>query len=146
MIKDNKFSGANHGSWKGGRYIAKKKGYVFIYCPDHPTRNVDNYVPEHRLVMEKHIGRYVKPKEVVHHINSNPSDNRIENLMLLKNNKEHRRIHAGYKRENGKWFKFCKYCNRYLLINGRNFYIYKKTGAVGTHCKKHIKMRYRKNK
>jgi len=43
--------------------------------------------------MEKHIGRYLTPEEVVHHINEIKTDNRIENLMLFKNANEHTKFH-----------------------------------------------------
>ena len=67
---------------KFGRII-NDKGYVLILSKHHPYKNGIGYVREHRLVMEKHIRRYLKPYEVVHHINHNRQDNRIENLMIM---------------------------------------------------------------
>ena len=49
---------------------------------EHPFSNKSNYIYEHRLIMEKHIGRYVTTDEVVAHINGIPDDNRLENLEL----------------------------------------------------------------
>ena len=78
--------------WRGGRRI-DSWGYVLIYSPNHPHKNNSNAVRENRLVMEKHIGRYLDPKEVVHHKNGNTADNRIDNLMLFKNHSEHMKYH-----------------------------------------------------
>jgi hypothetical protein len=79
--------GVKASNWKGGRRT--HKGYILIYCPDHPNTIMRFYVKEHRLVMEKHLGRYLKKEEVVHHINQNKADNRIENLQLFANHCEH---------------------------------------------------------
>ncbi len=71
-------------SWNGG--VINTRGYKLIYVKNHPfARKVGGnyrYILEHRLVMEKHLGRYLKPDEIVHHKNRDRMDNRIENLEL----------------------------------------------------------------
>jgi hypothetical protein len=67
-------------NWRGG--IVKKDGYIFVYSPNHPHKNKANYVYQHRLIMEQYIGRFLKPDELVHHVNGIKDDNRIENLEL----------------------------------------------------------------
>lgn len=84
-------SGKNNPNWRGGR--STTYGYILIFSPKHPFAQ-QKYVTEHRLVMEKQIGRYLKPEEIVHHINGIRNDNRIENLMLFNNIKEHREFHS----------------------------------------------------
>lgn len=53
-----------------------------------------NGIPKlkHRAVMEEALGRELLTTEVVHHINRDPTDNRLENLQVLSH-KEHTAIH-----------------------------------------------------
>lgn len=68
-----------------------KGGYVFVKSKD------SKYYPEHRIIMEKFIKRKLKKEERIHHINENKRDNKIENLMLFPNQKEHARFHTKVK-------------------------------------------------
>lgn len=84
-------SGPEHPDWRGGVCI-DKNGYRLIYSPGHPfAKKPVPYVREHRLVMEKHLKRYLLPTEVVHHKNGEKQDNRIENLELFEKNSDHLR-------------------------------------------------------
>lgn len=48
----------------------------------------------HRVIMENYLGRKLNNKEIVHHLNGNPEDNRIENLALCKDVAEHMKYHT----------------------------------------------------
>lgn len=82
--------GERSANWRGGR--RKHNGYVYIWMPQHP-RNKGNYIAEHIVVMEQHVGRRLKSTEVVHHRNRKRDDNRIENLKLFSDHAEHLRAH-----------------------------------------------------
>lgn len=86
-----RFVGENAGNWKGGRHVYH--GYRYCYVPEHPKRINNCYVSEHILVIEKIIGRYLKNDEVVHHMDGDKLNNKIENLMLMLR-KEHSKLHA----------------------------------------------------
>lgn len=70
----------NH-NWKGGR-LKTSQGYILIHNPTHPNCNPNGYVREHRLVMEKILGRYLDSSEEVHHKNGVRDDNSPDNLEL----------------------------------------------------------------
>jgi hypothetical protein len=99
--KKSNQTGASNDSWKGGR--VKLSGYVSVKTPGHPRGSTQGYVFEHILVMEKHIGRYLvwgtrrdPNNEVVHHINGDRADNRLENLVLMTAS-EHCCLHSNQK-------------------------------------------------
>lgn len=52
------------------------------------------YKLTHRLVMEKKMGRKLKKPDVVHHINQDTLDNRVENLRVFESNEDNRKIHG----------------------------------------------------
>ena len=126
-------SGKNHPNWKGGKY-KHSLGYIYQYSPLHPFKGKYEHILEHRLVMEKHLGRYLKPTEYCHHKNGNPGDNRIRNLFLCKDRMTHRRLHFNYKLINGKWKKKCPICKKWPWVNKENFYIH--GNLVHSRCKK----------
>lgn len=69
-----------------------RNGYWYKCVPEHPRASKQGYVGEHTLIMEKYLGRYLEPDEVVHHKNHDRKDNAIENLELMTDS-EHRRHH-----------------------------------------------------
>ena len=73
------------------KYIIGWFGYKFILKPNHPFCDCKGYVREHRLVIEKQIGRYLKPEEKCHHIGK-WTNNRPKMLMAFVNHSAHRRF------------------------------------------------------
>ena len=85
-------TGESSSNWKGGKYIDGRDGYVIVTAPpNHPYVKLGGgggtktkYILEHRLVMEKVLGRYLTPDEDVNHINGKKDDNRPENLVVVR--------------------------------------------------------------
>lgn len=77
--------GENAPNWRGGTSIARN-GYRQI-------RIDGKRYYEHRLIMERYLGRKLMKDEQVHHKNHNRLDNRIDNLEVL-NAKQHASYHS----------------------------------------------------
>lgn len=76
--------GKNHKLWKGG-YTATN-GYRYI-------QKNGKWETEHRLVMEKMLGRKLNELEVVHHIDGDRLNNNADNLLVM-GDREHRIYHG----------------------------------------------------
>lgn len=90
--------GKNHYHWNGGRYKGTD-GYWHIRGKN------GKYLREARLVMAKKINRELTSKEIIHHINGNPSDDRPENLYLFSDHKSHANYEANLRATYYKWIK-----------------------------------------
>ena len=55
----------------------------------------DGYIMEHRLNVALAMGRLLLRVECVHHIDHNPLNNELANLMLFATNKEHKLFEHG---------------------------------------------------
>lgn len=67
--------------WKGGK--SRAYGYKQIHVGS-------TTIMEHRVVMEKHLGRKLRGDEIVHHIDGNRKNNDIKNLQLMNKIKHDR--------------------------------------------------------
>lgn len=78
-------SGKKHFNWKGGK-SNHNLGYIYV------STSVGKRTLEHRLVIERKIGRKLKSTEIIHHINGDKKDNRLKNLQIL-NRASHASLH-----------------------------------------------------
>jgi len=109
-------SGSKNSNWKGG--VVYDRGRKLIYCPDHPYPNkFSTHVYNYRLIMEKYLGRYLKPNEIVHHKNGDVTDDRIENLEVMTQGEHAREHKVGFRtREGYIKEKNCKRCNKKFKV------------------------------
>lgn len=63
-----------------------KDGYLIMYGGNHPYQSGRWMIAEHIMLMEMHIKRRIKKEECVHHKNGIKTDNRMENLQLMRIN------------------------------------------------------------
>lgn len=112
---DNYKRGADHPEWKGGRRKTNR-GYILVYCPEHPRATALRCVFEHIIIAERALGHYLPSGVVVHHVNEDRGDNRNSNLVICENNAYHALLHQRMRAMKAgvpaNWLK-CQYCQRY---------------------------------
>jgi len=78
-------SGDQSHHWKGGK--RKSRGGYRIYV------DIRKWIYEHRMIVEKQLGRKLKTEETIHHIDGDCFNNTLSNLFLCANNIEHGLLH-----------------------------------------------------
>ena len=70
-------------SWNSGtsKGWVDARGYRWLYITENGKRVARR---EHRVLMERHLGRKLEPWEVVHHRDENPGNNDISNLEVIE--------------------------------------------------------------
>ena len=90
-----RLTGSTNPRWNNGVRYDASHGYYVRVNQDHPFYQMSmnaggqKYIAEHRLVVAMSIGRTLEKWEVVHHINGDNTDNRLENLELLSSQTKH---------------------------------------------------------
>lgn len=73
----------------------KSNGYLLIYRPDSPSAQVgthQGWAYEHRVVIEDDLGHPIPEGYEVHHLDFDPTNNHIDNLIVLSK-KDHIKLH-----------------------------------------------------
>jgi len=101
-----------------------RKGYIRI-CDGSGVSRM-----QHDLVWEREVGP-IPRGYVVHHVNGDKQDNRIENLDCIDHT-THKRLHSGcYQDDSGMWIKPCRKCGEHKPITE----YYQRKSGVSPWCK-----------
>lgn len=98
FISGHNSRGKNAPNYKGIKDA--NNGYILVYSPNHPFRDHQNYVLQHRLIYENYLkilfdeDLYLKSEEEIHHIDGNKRNNTLVNLMYFPSKSEHRRYES----------------------------------------------------
>ena len=123
-----------------GPYISKKDNrYRCVLVHNTGKKKTISYP---KYLMEVHLGRYLGVDETIHHIDGNPLNNDLSNLMIL-NRKEHC-FNDSLKNENAK--VKCALCGKEFIIKGNTLHYRnrKDRNYSGYFCSKQCSGKYGK--
>ena len=104
-LRHERFSDAQ---WKQSKYCSracqKKPLSVWSFFSEknrwHVLTQDHKHIPWARILIWNQIGRPLKPTEVVHHINGDSTDDRLDNLILLPSKRAHALLEWAIKKNN----------------------------------------------
>lgn len=107
--------GSKNPLWQSDEKISPY-GYRLIRVLDHPFKNCDGFIFEHRLIAEKYLlndynsieingVRYLSPEFHVHHLDFNRLNNDVDNLCVI-----HKTMHA-------KFHSQVRLPNKYIILD-----------------------------
>ncbi len=111
---------AKHHAWKGGKTV-NDRGYVLV-----KEQDSKKYVREHRVIVERALGRKLSSSEHIHHIDGDKKNNKLNNLMVVSR-EQHMAIHKKPVNQkttakNGTWFIVeCNNCKKIFEVPGFQF-------------------------
>jgi hypothetical protein len=83
-----------HPNFKTGRIFNSSGYYMLFVGKHHHLADIRGYAYEHRIIAEEKIGRKLNPKEQVHHIDEDKTNNHPDNLEVIKTFRHHRHLHS----------------------------------------------------
>ena len=114
----------NNSHWKGGIIKLGISGYKRI-------RINKIYRLYHRYIYEQHHKCCLLPYAIIHHIDSDPTNNNIENLQLID-----RKIHGIIHNTKDKNNRLCKLCNQKTKIRSNGLHVWYGNEIDGFMCYK----------